>query len=123
MKNFMLVLFVMIAMVASNDLQAQAPCTAAQKAACKKICADKTKCTPAEMAACKLVCNKNTASANAVKVVNQSPAKKATCNKATATASTEAAGNGNVQLVGMNITGSGAKKAACSKTCTGKKKE
>jgi len=114
----------MIAMVASNDLQAQTACTAAQKAACKKMSANKTKCTPEEMAACKLAGKKSTATANAVKVVNKAPDAKPTCNKAaTATASNAGQGNGTVQLVGMELTGSGTKKAACSKTCTGKKKE
>lgn len=50
----------------SQLLSAQtAKCTAAQKAACAKICATKTACTPAQKAACQQVCAKGKSTATA----------------------------------------------------------
>lgn len=127
MKNLMLGLFVMIAMVMTNGLQAQTACTPAQKAACKKICADQTKCTPEQMAACKKACAGKVASANAVKVVNQAPEKKATCNKPCtqkAGATAEASANTNpVKLVGLDLLAlPEVKEKKCSQPCAAKAK-
>ncbi len=119
MKNLMMLLLVMTVSVFATQLQAQTQCTAAQKEACKKICADKTACTPEQIAACKKICATKKGTATAAVKVNQSP-EKANANTTT--------NNGNASLA--KLTGlveiekkTDQKKASCNKPCTGKKKE
>jgi len=133
MKNLMLVLFLMLSMGITSEIQAQA-CTPAQKAACKKICADKTACTPAQAAACQKVCNgkmasnTNTTSGTAVKVVNKSPEKKANCMKSCDKGKVVSTSGTPVKLVGLELLSTnnekeGSKKVDCSKPCQKKMEE
>lgn len=115
MKNLMLVLFVMLAMTVSSEIQAQTTCTPAQVAACKKTC------TPEQLAACKAKMASTSTSATAVKVVNQAPEKSTSCAKTSAktcakgkVASTT---NTPVKLVGLDIIKEEPKKTSCMKTC------
>lgn len=106
-------------MAFSNDIQAQATCTPAQKEACKKICGDNTASTPAKMAACKRTCSgkSGSASATAVKVVNKAPAKTANCQPAGSKNSAAKINASPVRLVGLDLFPQ-EKKANCSKPCT-----
>ena len=115
----MIALFVMTAMVFSNDIQAQAICTPAQKEACKKTCGENpTACTPEQMAACKKTCAKksDSASATAVKVVNKAPTKTASCQPTCSKTSTASVNANPVKLVGLELF-SKEKKMNCSKPC------
>ena len=121
MKNLMLALFVMTAMVFSNDIQAQVTCTPAQKEACKKTSGENpTTCTPEQMAACQKTCAKKSdaTSTTAVKVVNKAPTSKASCQPACSKTSTASVNTSPVKLVGLELFPQ-EKKMNCSKPCTG----
>lgn len=121
MKKLLLTFSMLFLLGGMMSLDAQTKqCTAAQKAACKKVCAtaDMTKCTPEQMAACKKTCAKagtSTAMAKGgqgdqmpqAKMVSNTVTKKAAAGKATGC-------SGAAKM-------SDSAKKQCSKTCTGKK--
>ncbi len=127
MKNLTLVLFLMLSMAVTSEIQAQTACTPAQIEACKKMGGDQS-------AACQKICDgkmastTKTASATAVKVVNKSPEKSKTCAPACAKGKVASTSATPVKLVGLEILSTDSKsgeskKVECSKPCQKKTEE
>ncbi len=128
MKNVFLVVFMILGLGVSTNLQAQTTADATKKTECKKMVdCNPANCTPEQIAACQKICGTKTAAtnknANAVAVVNQSPEKKATCNKPCTAKSAEQSPISPVRLVGLEEAKE-AKKSCnqpCQKTAEAKK--